>query len=130
MSVSKKTSLSKHRQRDFLLWVGAVSIVLFALYLNMHYRSVALPVKLLSGLFVIALFCGTIKFTERGQEMFVMLHHSWQELYKVVWPSQQETLQTTLMVMVFVVIVACFLWILDAGVMFLVNYMLGLSLQQ
>jgi len=36
------------------------------------------------------------------------------ELRKVVWPTKDETLKTTGMIMVAVVIVAIFLWIVDA----------------
>ncbi len=36
------------------------------------------------------------------------------ELRKVVWPNREETIKTTGMIMVAVVIVAIFLWIVDA----------------
>ncbi len=36
------------------------------------------------------------------------------ELRKVVWPNREETVKTTGMIMVAVVIVAIFLWIVDA----------------
>lgn len=36
------------------------------------------------------------------------------ELRKVVWPTKDETIKTTGMIMVAVVIVAIFLWIVDA----------------
>ncbi|HIG88523.1 MAG TPA: preprotein translocase subunit SecE [Candidatus Thioglobus sp.] len=36
------------------------------------------------------------------------------ELRKVVWPNRDETMKTTGMIMVAVVIVAIFLWIVDA----------------
>ena len=35
------------------------------------------------------------------------------EVRKVVWPTRQETMQTTLVVMVMVVVVGIFLWLLD-----------------
>ncbi len=36
------------------------------------------------------------------------------ELRKVVWPNREETIKTTGMIMIAVVIVAIFLWIVDA----------------
>ena len=36
------------------------------------------------------------------------------ELRKVVWPSREETVKTTGMVMIAVIVVAIFLWIVDA----------------
>jgi preprotein translocase subunit SecE len=35
------------------------------------------------------------------------------EVRKVVWPTRQETVQTTLIVFVMVILVAIFLWLLD-----------------
>jgi preprotein translocase subunit SecE len=35
------------------------------------------------------------------------------ELRKVVWPSRQETMQTTIMVFVFIAIAGLFFWLLD-----------------
>ena len=35
------------------------------------------------------------------------------ELRKVVWPTRQETLQTTLVVFVFVIVAGVFFWVLD-----------------
>ncbi|MGB8692621.1 MAG: preprotein translocase subunit SecE [Steroidobacteraceae bacterium] len=50
-----------------------------------------------------------------------MGRRSWQfaldsrvELRKVVWPSRQETLQTTLAVFLFVTVAGLFFWLLDA----------------
>jgi preprotein translocase subunit SecE len=37
------------------------------------------------------------------------------ELRKIVWPNRQETLMTTLVVFVFVIIAALFFWVLDLG---------------
>ncbi|NND00692.1 MAG: preprotein translocase subunit SecE [Gammaproteobacteria bacterium] len=38
------------------------------------------------------------------------------ELRKMVWPTRPETIQTTAIVLVLVVIVALFLWLVDAAV--------------
>ena len=35
------------------------------------------------------------------------------EVRKVVWPSRQETVQTTFMVIVAVIIIGIFLWLID-----------------
>ena len=43
------------------------------------------------------------------------------ELRKVVWPTRDETMKTTGMIMVAVVIVAIFLWMVDALLSWLVQ---------
>lgn len=47
------------------------------------------------------------------------------ETRRVVWPTRKETLQTTGVVVVLVVVVALFLWIVDAGLMWAVQRLLG-----
>jgi len=48
--------------------------------------------------------------TEQGKAFNQLRKDSMVELRKVVWPTRQETLQTTLIVLVFVVIVALLLF--------------------
>ena len=43
----------------------------------------------------------------------VLGQQSWEELRRVVWPTRKETLNTTGLVMAFVVIIAFFLFICD-----------------
>ncbi len=47
------------------------------------------------------------------------------EVRKVVWPTRQETLQTTLAVLVVVVISAIFLWLLDMLLGALIHWLTG-----
>jgi len=47
------------------------------------------------------------------------------ELRKVVWPSRQETLQTTAMVFLFIVAAAVFFWILDLGLAWATRLLTG-----
>ncbi len=47
------------------------------------------------------------------------------ELRRVVWPTRKETLQTTLMIMVVVLILALFLWGLDALLLWAMKLLTG-----
>jgi preprotein translocase subunit SecE len=52
--------------------------------------------------------------SEQGDRFVHFLKETRIELRKVVWPTRQETIKTTGIIMVAVVIVAIFLWIVDA----------------
>ena len=54
-------------------------------------------------------------YTEPGQRFFAFGKEATAETKKVVWPTRKETLQTTGIVFVFVVLMALFLWIADKG---------------
>lgn len=51
--------------------------------------------------------------TELGQRFFTFASEAVIEARKVVWPSRKETVQTTLMVFAFAVVMALFLYITD-----------------
>jgi preprotein translocase subunit SecE len=52
-------------------------------------------------------------FTGPGQAFFVFGQESWLETKKVVWPTRMETMQTTGIVFVFVLVMAIVLWVTD-----------------
>jgi len=52
--------------------------------------------------------------TPQGVRLNAFVKETKVELRKVVWPTRDETVKTTGMIMVAVVIVAIFLWIVDA----------------
>ena len=51
--------------------------------------------------------------TALGQNLIGFGREARMEVRKVVWPTRQETLQTTFMVLVAVIIIGIFLWLVD-----------------
>jgi preprotein translocase subunit SecE len=64
-------------------------------------------------------------FTETGKTFAAFSRESWEEAKRVVWPTRKETLQTTGVVFLFVFVMALFLWIVDAGLMWVTQKLLG-----
>ena len=60
-----------------------------------------------------------------GKEFYVYAQESVAETKKVVWPTRKETMQTTGIVFVFVVIMAMFLWAVDSILLLIVQKFLG-----
>ena len=90
--------------------ISLCSIALF--YLNPFVLNTLFKVLiLLFGLVVAAYFF--IK-SAQGERFLYFLKETKIELRKVVWPSREETMKTTGMVMIAVIVVAIFLWIVDA----------------
>ncbi len=86
------------------------SIALF--YLNPLVLNTLFKVLiLLFGLVVAAYFF--IK-SAQGERFLYFLKETKIELRKVVWPSREETVKTTGIVVIAVIVVAIFLWIVDA----------------
>ena len=52
--------------------------------------------------------------TAKGAAFWALVKGSRTEIRKVVWPTRQEAVQTTLIVLAFTILVALLLWGLDA----------------
>jgi preprotein translocase subunit SecE len=60
-----------------------------------------------------------------GKEFFAYAQESIDEAKRVVWPTRKETVQTTLVVFAFVFVMAIFLWMVDAGLLWAVRLLMG-----
>ncbi len=63
--------------------------------------------------------------TEMGRQFKAYAQDSVDETRKVVWPTRKETLQTTAIVFVFVVIMALFLWLVDGSLLWAMKKLIG-----
>lgn len=61
----------------------------------------------------VLLALGLASQTDRGRQVVGFVRDAQIEVRKVVWPTRQETVQTTGVVMVVVVVFAVLLWLLD-----------------
>jgi preprotein translocase subunit SecE len=60
-----------------------------------------------------------------GKQFYAFAQESVAETKKVVWPSRKETVQSTGVVLAFVIVMAVFLWIVDALLVWAVKFLLG-----
>lgn len=82
-----------------------------------YLRDSAMVIRVLSVLLGIILAIGLAWFTTQGREFYVYCKESVEETKKVVWPTRKETIQTSGIVFAFVLTMAIFLWLVDAGLM-------------
>ena len=79
---------------------------------------------ILAGLVLAAVL---VWFTAPGKQFYGYSQESIEETKKVVWPTRKETFQITGVVMLFVVVMALFLWMVDAGLLWAVKLAMGRS---
>ena len=96
---------------------------MFAFYALVDRQPVVVRLAILLGAF--ALGAVVMWFTEAGKTFTAFSRESWEEAKRVVWPTRKETLQTTGVVFVFVFVMALFLWMVDAGLLWLTQKLLG-----
>jgi len=112
---------------DAVKWIVAV-LVLAASIAGFYYYAeqifVAYRVLALLAATVIALAIAYN--TASGKALWVYLQDSRAELRKVVWPTRAETMQTTLVVAIVVIVVGVILWLLDMGFGWAIRELLAL----
>ena len=87
----------------------------------------AAVVRVLSVLLGVAAAAGVFWTTVSGKQFFGFAKDSVAESKRVVWPSRKETIQTTGVVLLFAVVMALFLWAVDASLLMVVNKLMGRS---
>ena len=86
-------------------------------------RALVLRLAALLGAFAIAV--AVMWTTQAGKAFLVFARESWEEAKRVVWPSRKETIQTTGVVFLFVFVMAFFLWMVDVGLLWVTQKLLG-----
>ncbi len=90
-----------------------------------HFADESLLMRVLGLLAVAGVSLVIVFQTAAGRTTWAFVSDAQTEVKKVVWPTPKETTQTTGIVMIMVVIVACFLWALDSTLLWLVKMLTG-----
>jgi len=106
--------------------LGFALLLLIAGVAGFYYlRDSAMVLRVISVLAGIVLAVVVVWFTPQGKQFYAFSRESSEETRRVVWPSRKETMQTTGVVFAFVVVMAIFLWMVDAGLLLAVKYLMG-----
>jgi len=116
---------TKPSRLDMVKLIVALAIVVAGLAAFYYYGETSLFVRVLGLLAALAVAGAVAWQTEQGREVVAFLKDVQIEVRKVVWPTRQETIQTTLVVVLMVVIAAVFLWVLDVSLGWLVRQLTG-----
>lgn len=98
---------------ELLKWFVSVILLLAGLYGYHHYDQYPFQYRLLALLPVIAVSIYVMVQTVQGRRCLRLIQESVLEAKRVVWPTKQETTQTTLIVVTVVFVAGLILWILD-----------------
>jgi len=110
---------------DVVKWLLAIAIVAGAIVGNQVYAEVGLLYRFIAVGALMLLALGMAATTAKGKAFLVLLKEANIERRKVVWPTRQETTQTTLIVIAVVILVAILLWGLDSLLGWIVSSVIG-----
>ena len=110
---------------DSVKWVVVAILVAVGVVGNSYFADQSLLYRVL-GIVALGAVAGLVALqTAKGAAFWTLVKGSRTEIRKVVWPTRQETVQTTLIVIGFVLLVALFLWGLDSLLGWLVSLVIG-----
>lgn len=115
----------KPTQFDSLKWIFVSLLIIGGIVANTYFHNVAWALRLSAGLVLIVVALLVALQTTLGRTFWLFAMGARIELRKVVWPTRQETIQTTLVIVAMVVVTALILWGLDTLFFWLVGWLAG-----
>jgi preprotein translocase subunit SecE len=103
----------------------AVALVIAGLFGYYYFSETAQVLRVLMVLGGLLAAAGVAWLTATGKELFAFGQEAWQEAGKVSWPTRKETVQTTLVVFAFVVVMALFLFAIDTSLAWMIKMLTG-----
>ena len=111
---------------DKVKLIGAAALVLLGLVAFYYFADQSLLMRVVGLLIIAGLAIYLFLMTAKGQRTAGFFRDARTEVRKVVWPTRQETLQTTLTVFIIVVIVGIMLWLFDMLLSWLFKLITGI----
>ena len=122
MNAKSETQISR---LDTYKLASAASIVVIAVVAFYYFADYSLLVRVIGLLAAVGGAVAIAVNTELGGNIVGFISDSRMELRKVVWPTRAETIQTSLAVIIMVVLMGIFLWLLDVLLFWVVRLLTG-----
>ena len=101
---------------------GCIVLGVWGYYYFGELAAVLRVLMVMGGLVAAAAVAWT---SEPGKEFFAFAQEAWAEAGRVSWPTRKETIQTTLVVFAFVVVMALFLFAIDTSLAWMIKMLTG-----
>ncbi len=110
--VAKTEEVVSNKLDTFKLLL-AIVILILGIVGFYYYEAESQLYRVLGVVFAAGVAVAISSTTNLGQNLIGFGREARMEVRKVVWPTRQETVQTTFMVLVAVIIIGIFLWLID-----------------
>jgi preprotein translocase subunit SecE len=110
---------------DSVKWLLVVALLGAGIVGNSYFSDESLLYRVIAILVIAGIALSISVTTRRGAAAWAMIKGARTEIRKVIWPTRQETTQTTVIVMVAVVVCGLFFWALDSFLGWVASLLLG-----
>jgi preprotein translocase subunit SecE len=104
---------------------AAVAIALVGFVAYYYFDNAPAPLRALGVLVAVGIAVLVGLQSAQGQSLWRFVQAARVELRRVVWPTREETIQTTIAVLVFALIMGVFFWLLDLGLLYATSKITG-----
>jgi preprotein translocase subunit SecE len=112
-------------QRDSLKLGFATLLMCGAVFGFYYFADQMIVLRVLGVLAVAAISMAIAYQTGMGRQVVGFLTGAQNEVRRMVWPTRTETVQTTMAVIIIVLVVGVFLWLLDMFLLRAVQFLTG-----
>ena len=120
------TNAQERSSINWLIWLAVVVLLAVGISANYWYAAaLSFAVRLAIGIVYCIAIAFVALYTQEGRRFWQFAQDARVELRKVVWPNRRETIQTTLLVVVMVVVTSLALWGIDSLLTLFVNWVTG-----
>jgi preprotein translocase subunit SecE len=123
--MSTKAEQSGGGVLDGVKWTLVALLIAGGAVGNAWYADESLLYRVLALVAVAVVAAGIAVQTTQGRTFWELVKEARVEIRKVVWPTREETTQTTLIVLALVFVVALILWGLDSLLGWIVSGVIG-----
>ena len=116
---------AKSTSGDGIKWLLVWVLMGAAVYADLFFAKVAWALRMTGGIVITAIILAIASQTAKGQAAWGLMKGSKIELKKVLWPTRQEAVQTTAIVVTMVVVIALILWGMDALFLWIISGLTG-----
>lgn len=108
---------------DALKWSVVAILLMAGVWANYHYIQIDWALRLAGWILLACIMVAISLQTAIGAQVWTFAKDARMELRKVAWPTRPETIQTTMVIVGMVVLMALILWGIDSLLLWLVSLM-------
>ena len=122
MNMKAKTEITTSTTGfDWVAWTTIVLLLLAGIVANIYFGGIAPSIRIALWIVGFLLLAILALQTQQGKVFFEFTKDVRMELRKVVWPLRQQTIKTTGLVIIAVIIFALILWAIDSTLLYAVS---------
>ena len=106
--------IKNFEMQNYLRWILGIFLIGLATFSNSYFSNEPLLYRVIGVVALISLSLLVLVSTKEGRDVWKIILESRTEIRRVVWPTRDETIQTTMIVLVAITVAGLLLWGLDS----------------